>query len=283
MENNEKDMIQEKETEVIEDAVETVEETVEEVAEAAVEAAETVEEAEEAIEETAEAAEETVAEAAETAEEAVAPAMKASTAAKREKKQARREAKAERKAANKVEEKKSRPNNLLLAVLILGILLIMFLGVKGYQYFSLSPSIEKYIEKDGGEEKYGSMMIDQYTTAAITAEGNSLKIVLESKASDEEVEALKEYYSGDEWKKQLEYIGAYFLTTLKANARGFSGDVTISSQLNGEEVNSATLTLKEAKKALEPEEEDTDAEEADDSGTAEDADAEEPEGEGDGE
>ncbi|MBQ3291005.1 MAG: hypothetical protein IJH43_01355 [Mogibacterium sp.] len=264
MENNEKDMIQEKETEVIEDAAETVEEvteaaeeTVEEVAETAVAAAETVEE--------------------------VAPAMKASTAAKREKKQARREAKAERKAANKVEEKKSRPNNLLLAVMILGILLIMFLGVKGYQYFSLSPSIEKYIEKDGGAEKYGSMMIDQYTTAAITAEGNSLKIVLESKASDEEVEALKEYYSGDEWKKQLEYIGAYFLTTLKANARGFSGDVTISSQLNGEEVNSATLTLKEAKKALEPEEEDADAEESDDSEEAEDAGTEEAEDEGDGE
>ena len=44
--------------------------------------------------------------------------LKASTEAKRQKKADRRDAKAARKEANKVEEKKSRPNNIILAVMI---------------------------------------------------------------------------------------------------------------------------------------------------------------------
>ena len=70
---------------------------------------------------------------------------------KRIKKAQRREAKAARKAANKIEEKKSRPNNALIALLIFGVLVGMFAFVLGYNYFSKPATIEKYIEKNGGK------------------------------------------------------------------------------------------------------------------------------------
>ncbi|MBQ6388446.1 MAG: hypothetical protein IJH90_02290 [Mogibacterium sp.] len=191
--------------------------------------------------------------------------QKASTAANREKKRVRREAKAARKAANVVKEKESRPNNVLLAIMIFGVLIGMFVFVKGYNYFSKEANLEKYIANNGGEETYGSMAIDQNTTAAITAEGNSMKIVLDTVAEGEDVDTYKEFYSGDDGKDQLEYIGAYFLTSMKSNTRGFSADVTVTSNINGEEVNSVSLTLKEAKKVLEPDEEDAEAAEAEES------------------
>ena len=198
--------------------------------------------------------------------------MKVSTAAKREKKEARRVAKAERKAANQVEEKKSRPNNLLLGIMILGVVLAMFLFVKGYNYYKLDPSIEKYIENNGGAEAYSNMMIDQYTTAAITAKENSMTITLDTTAAEDQVETLKEFYGGDDWEDQMRYIGAYFLTSMKPLTRGLSGDVTVVSNINGEEVKSVSMTLKEAKKELKEQQEE--AEKAAEESAADKADAE---------
>ena len=86
--------------------------------------------------------------------------QKASTAANREKKRVRREAKAARKAPNLIEEKKSRPNNALIALMIFGVLVGMFAFVLGYNYFSKPATIAKYIEENGGEEVYGSIQLD---------------------------------------------------------------------------------------------------------------------------
>lgn len=267
MDNNERNLTEAEELKVQEENTEASEEVAELNEETAPETAEVIEAAEEQVPEIEEAAQE---EADET------PAMKASTAAKREKKAARRDEKAARKAANQIEEKKSRPNNLLLAIMIFGVLILMFVFVKGYNYFSMDPSIEKYIENNGGEETFGSMAIDQYTNANITAEGNSLKIELNTTVEDDEqVDSLKEFYGGDDWEDQMKYIGAYFLTSMKNQTRGFSGDVTVVSNVNGEEVKSISLTLKEAKEEMEPDEEETDADaEAEDEGEADESDAE---------
>ena len=208
--------------------------------------------------------------------------LKASTIAKREKKSARREAKAARKAANQVEEKKSRPNNIILAIMIFGVLLVMFAAVKGYTYFSKDASIEAYIANNGGEETYGSMALDAYTTANITAEGNSMKLVVSVDPGDDEeiADLYKEYYEGDDGEESLKYFAAYYLTSIKPEVRGFSADVKASLEVGGEEIKTVEMTYKEAKKFLEADDEedadagadaDTDAEADEDAGSGDDA------------
>lgn len=259
-----KEVTEETVDEIKDEAVETVEEAgadVEEVAEAEAEevsaditdeVAETVEDAETEIEEAA-AAE--IEEAAEGAEPEVAAAP-VKISSKRLKKAERREAKAARKAANKIEEKKSRPNNALIALLIFGVVIAMFAFVLGYNYFSKPATIAKYIEDNGGAESFGSMQLDAYTTANITAEGNTMNIAVTSEADDETIiEQIKEYYGGDDGKDQLEYIAAYFLTSVKPQTRAFSATAKATVTLNGEELNSVEMSYKDAKKLMEEESE----------------------------
>ena len=73
---------------------------------------------------------------------------KQSTLNNRAKKAERREAKALRKEKNKVEDKKSRPNNFAIFLIICLILGGIFGGVMLYNYMQKSPSIEKYIEEN---------------------------------------------------------------------------------------------------------------------------------------
>ena len=242
---------------------EAAEETVEEIAEAA----------EETVEEIAEAAEE-AAEVTEAAEEAAEAAEPAKVSSKRLKKIERREAKAARKAANKIEEKKSRPNNALIAVLIFGVVIAMFAFVLGYNYFSKPATIEKYLEKNGGEEVYGSMQVDELTTAKITAKGNSMTVEMTIDGSNKEAaELAKEYYTGENGEKQLKNISAYFLTGTKPETRAFSADIKTTVKLGDEELSSVEMTYKEAKKFLEDaQKEAEEAAEAEDNGEA-DADA----------
>lgn len=168
-----------------------------------------------------------------------------------QKKRDRREAKAARKAANLVEEKKSRPNNLLLGVLIFGVLVGMFAFVAGYNYFSKPASIEKYIEDNGGADAYGALQMDEYTTAAITAKGNNMSIDLKAEVEDEEaIKVIKETYSGDDGEEQLKDLAAYFLTTMKPETRGFGADATVKMSLNGEELKTLKMTYSEAKKYI---------------------------------
>ncbi len=168
-----------------------------------------------------------------------------------QKKKERREAKAARKAANAVEEKKSRPNNLLLGLLIFGVLVAMFAVSGGYNYFQKPADIEKYIEDTGGEEVYGNVMVDGYTVAKVTAKGNSVDVEMTAEVEDEEIaKMLKEQYSGDEGKKNIEQIGASILTNMKPNTRAFSADANIKMTLNKEELNSSKITYSQAKKIL---------------------------------
>ena len=211
---------------------------------------------------------EEVKEAAAAAEESVkAEEAPVKVSSKRIKKAERREAKAARKAANKIEEKKSRPNNLLIGLMIFGVVVGMFAFVLGYNYFSKPATIAKYIEKNGGEEAFGNMQIDEYTTADVTADGNSMNITFTAKADDEDTAAqIKEYYSGDSGTEMLEYYAEQMLTGIKPRTRAFSADVKAVFNLNGEEINSVEMTYKEAKDKME--EAQKEAEEA-----AEDADA----------
>ncbi len=211
-------------------------------------------------------------------ETAQAEAQPVKVSSKRIKKAERREAKAARKAANKIEEKKSRPNNLLIGLLIFGVVVGMFAFVLGYNYFSKPATIAKYIEKNGGEEAFGSMQIDQYTTASVTAEGNSMNISFTAETDDKDAESqIREYYSGDAGKEMLEYYAEQMLTGIKPRTRAFSADVKAVFTLNGKEINSVEMTYKEAKekmeeaqeeaeKAAEAETEDADAAETEDAG-----------------
>ena len=186
------------------------------------------------------------------AEAEVKEEVKTKVSSKRIKKAERREAKAARKAANKIEEKKSRPNNLLIGLLIFGVVVGMFAFVLGYNYFSKPATIAKYIEKNGGEEAFGSMQIDQYTTAAVTADGNSMTIAFKADTDNEDAAAqIKEYYSGDNGKEMLEYYAEQMLTSIKPQTRAFSADVKAVFTLNGEEINSVEMTYKEAKEKME--------------------------------
>ena len=166
-----------------------------------------------------------------------------------QKKKERREAKAARKAANAFEDKKSRPNNILLAILIFGLLIAMFAFVGSYNYFQKPASIEKYIEETGGAEVYENVQIDTYTVANITAEGNSVKIDMTAEVEDA-IKELKEYYGGDEGKERLEEIAASVLSNTKSNTRGFSADAKIKMSINGEEINSLSMSYSEAKKKI---------------------------------
>ena len=161
--------------------------------------------------------------------------IKASTEAKRQKKADRRDAKAARKEANKVEEKKSRPNNIVLAVMIFGVLIIMFAVAGGYNYFSKPATIEKYMKDNGIDQMYTDMPVSEHTTMRLRAEKNTVKIWLniDEDAPDSEIEQ----YQGEEGTKTIKNMGAYFLTSLKPQTRALSGTVKIKAKHGDESVN----------------------------------------------
>ena len=163
-----------------------------------------------------------------------------------QKKKEAREAKAARKAANMVEEKKSRPNNILLAILIFGILIGMFAFIGGYNYFQKSASIEKYIEENNMAEMYGDFAYDENTQVKMKAEGNTVKVVMKV-AEDAPKEAV-EQFEGEDGTKKLKDIGAYFLTTFKPETRGFGGTVKVAAKQGDKTINYVKMSYREAKK-----------------------------------
>ena len=203
--------------------------------------------------------------------------LKASTEAKRQKKAERRDAKAARREANKVEEKKSRPNNIVLALMIFGVLIIMFAFAGGYNYFSKPATIEKYMTDNGIDQMYSGVPVTEHTTMTLKADKNTVKIWLNiaEDAPDSELEQ----YKGEDGTKTLKNMGAYFLTSMKPQTRALSGTVKIKAKQGDETVNYVKMSYSEAKKfAKEAQKEaeegiDTDAEEDADA----DADAEAPE------
>lgn len=206
--------------------------------------------------------------------------LKASTEAKRQKKAERRDAKAARKEANKEEEKKSRPNNIVLAGMIFGVLIIMFAFAGGYNYFSKPATIEKYVKDNGVDQMYNDVPISEHTTMKLRAEKNTIKIWLnaDEDASEEELKQ----YQGEEGTKTLKNMGAYFLTSIKPQTRAFGGEVKIKVKKGDESINYVKMSYSDAKKfikELENEEED-EAEDAADAGAEAEADADASETEG---
>ena len=197
--------------------------------------------------------------------------LKASTEAKRQKKAERRDAKAARKEANKVEEKKSRPNNIVLALMIFGVLIIMFAFAGGYNYFSKPATIEKYIKDNGIDQMYSDVPVSEHTTMKLRADKNTVKIWLN--IDEDAPESELEQYQGEEGTKTLKNMGAYFLTSTKPQTRALSGTVKVKAQQGDEKVNYVKMSYSEAKKFIK--ELEKEAEEAADA----DADAEEGEAE----
>ena len=149
-------------------------------------------EATEAEAETEEAAEPKTDEESEETETEEKPLS--STERKRKIKAERREAKAARKEANRVEEKKKRPSNLLLAILIFGVLIGMFAFVGGYNYFSKPASIEAYFDETGMADMYTNAQYDEHSTITVRADGNTIKMLIKVD-EDIEDEHLEEYTS----------------------------------------------------------------------------------------
>ena len=192
-------------------------------------------------------AEETSEEPKTVKEEAVEEkAMRESTENNRRKKAERREAKAARKEANMVEDKKRRPNNALLALLIFGVLIGMFAFIWGYNYFQKAESIEKYMEDNGMAELYSRFQIDEYTTAAVKADGNTIKIVI--KVAEDAPKDTVNKYKGKEGEKSLKDIGAYYLTAFKPETRGFGGEARMLAKQGDNKLKYVKMTYREAKK-----------------------------------
>ena len=222
------------------------------------------EKAEEAVEETAAEAVEEAAEKEEPAKEEPEKTL-SSTERKRKMKAERREAKAARKEANVKEEKKKRPSNLLLAILIFGVLIGMFAFIKGYNYFTKPASIEKYMDEQGMTEMYTDIPYDEHSTITVRAKDNTIRMLIKL---DEDItdEDLKEY-TGDDATEDLKEMGAGFLTSMKPQARGFGGTVKVGVKKGDETVNYVKLSYSEAKKIMKDlekkaEEEADDAEDA---------------------
>lgn len=169
-----------------------------------------------------------------------------STENNRRKKAERREAKAARKAANMVEEKKRRPNNALIALLIFGVVFGMFAFIGGYNYYQKAESIEKYMEDNGMAESYKHFQMDEYTTASVKAEGNTIKMVLKI-AEDAPEEAVKTYQE-EPGKEELKNMGAYLLTSMKPETRGFTGEVRMLVKQGDKKINYVKMSYREAKK-----------------------------------
>ena len=204
--------------------------------------------------------------------------LKASTESKRQKKADRRDAKAARKEANKVEEKKSRPNNIILAVMIFGVLIIMFAFAGGYNYFNKPANIEKYMKDSGILDMYKELPLSEHTTMKLAADGNTIKIWINMDEDTPEEEV--DLYKGEEGTKTLKNMGSYFLTSTKPETRALSGTVKIKAKKGDEKVNYIEMSYREAKKfqkEMEKEAEEAaedDAEEADDAAADDAAEAE---------
>ena len=179
--------------------------------------------------------------------------LKASTEAKRQKKAERRDAKAARKEANKVEEKKSRPNNIVLAIMIFGVLIIMFAFAGGYNYFSKPATIEKYITDNGIDQMYSGVPVTEHTTMTLKADKNTVKIWLN--IDEDAPESEIEQYKGEDGTKTLKNMGAYFLTSTKPQTRALSANVSVKVKQGDKELNSVDLTYSEAKKVMKEAEE----------------------------
>ena len=127
----------------------------------------------------------------------------------------------------------------------------MFAFIWGYNYFSKEKSIETYIENDGGADTYSNLVIDENTTASVTAKGNNMKIVISLESDDEDVikEQTKYYKKGD-GVDDMKYVAAYYLYLIKPETRAIKAEVSCITKINGEKVKKISMDYKEAEELL---------------------------------
>lgn len=172
------------------------------------------------------------------------------TERKRAEKAANREAKAARKEVHVVEDKKKRMGNGLLALLIFGVVALMFAVAWGYNYFSKEASIEAYINNHGGAEAYSNIAIGEGQTLSVTAEKNNLNVVLDM--TNENADEQKKYFESEEGAGWMKYIGAYYLATMKPTCRGMSATANIAANVNDKQVASSEVKWADVDEILEP-------------------------------
>ena len=166
----------------------------------------------------------------------------------RAEKAARREAKAARKEAQEIEEKKNHLSNGILALLIFGVIALMFVSVWAIQYFQKDASIEAYIDANGGKDAYSSIQLSDEQTMSVTADKNKLNIVLDVECENGKEDA--DFYKSDEGIEQMQFMGAYYLGLMKPHARGLSAKAEFVVNVNGKEVQNTEVKWGDVKEIL---------------------------------
>ena len=159
----------------------------------------------------------------------------------------------------------------MLAVMIFGVLIIMFAFAGGYNYFSKPATIEKYVTDNGVDQMYDDIAVSAHTTMKLRAEKNTLKIWLniDEDAPQDEIDL----YKGEDGTKTLKNMGAYFLTSMKPATRALSGKVKIKARQGDESVNYVKMSYSEAKRDIKEaqKEAEEEADSADDAEAGEEA------------
>lgn len=171
------------------------------------------------------------------------------TERKRAEKAERREAKATKKAENVVVEKKRRMGNGVLALMIFGVIAVMFAAVWGYNYSQKEASIQSYLKNNGGAKVYENIAVGEGSTLSVKAKKNAMTISMDIESDEDGEQA--EYYKGDEGSKYMKYIAAYYLGTIKPNVRGFSASADVVVNIAGKEVTRVSITNSDVEDILE--------------------------------
>lgn len=171
------------------------------------------------------------------------------TERKRAEKAERREAKAAKKADNVVEQKKRRMGNGVLALMIFGVIAVMFAAVWGYNYSQKEASIQSYLKNNGGADVYENMTVGEDSTLSVTAKKNAMTITMDIESDEDGEQA--EYYKGEDGSNYMKYIAAYYLGTIKPNVRGLSASADVVVNIAGKELTRVSITNSDVEGVLE--------------------------------
>lgn len=158
----------------------------------------------------------------------------------RAEKAAMRTAKEDRKAAYTEEQKKAKLSNLVIAIMIFGVLFLMFIIPWGYNYFQKDASIEAYISNRGGATAFQGIQIDENKVAALSADGNKMYVTITDSSKDANKEI--KYYKGKNGKEEMEFMSAYFLSIIRPDVRGFTASAVCIANVGNKKA--AELTVK---------------------------------------
>lgn len=161
----------------------------------------------------------------------------------RAEKSALREAKENRKIAYTDEQNRARLSNAVLAIIIFGVIFLMFASVWGYNYFKKDSSIESYLTLNGGFAAYQNIELDDTRKVALSADGNKLYVVIKDSSKDKE--ARVKYYGTDKGKEEMNFVASYFLAIIRPDVRGFSASAICSASVGGENAGEVEVNFKQ--------------------------------------